>query len=154
MLCNKINRRMCLLWHWCQRGRKESSSKYFGNRFETDWMNTEESLNGRMQRRVEVWTLNASVAINAKGGDGKYWTSNEYVLMVVVINGNSGDGRIRRIKPLGDSDVKTQGEQNWRKRAHQELTEKKEDKDPVTVGFHSNFPKGRQPSDLQKLRGR
>jgi hypothetical protein len=26
--------------------------------------------------------------------------------MVVVINGNSGDGGIRRIKPLGDSDVK------------------------------------------------
>jgi hypothetical protein len=31
---------------------------------------TEESLNGRMQRRVEVkLKLNASVAINAKGGD-------------------------------------------------------------------------------------
>jgi hypothetical protein len=30
---------------------------------------TEESLNGRMQRRIEVRILNASVAINAKGGD-------------------------------------------------------------------------------------
>jgi hypothetical protein len=30
--------------------------------------------------------------------------------MVVVINGNSGDGTIRRIKPLGDSDVKAQEE--------------------------------------------
>jgi hypothetical protein len=41
---------------------------------------------------------------------GKYLTSNECVLMVVVINGNSGDDRIRRIKPLGDSDVKYQEE--------------------------------------------
>jgi hypothetical protein len=32
--------------------------------------------------------------------------------MVVVINGNSGDDRIRRIKPLGDSDVKAQEEQH------------------------------------------
>jgi hypothetical protein len=32
--------------------------------------------------------------------------------MVVVINGNSGDGRIRRIKPLGDLDVKSQEEQH------------------------------------------
>jgi hypothetical protein len=32
--------------------------------------------------------------------------------MVVVINGNSGDGRIRRIKPLGDSDIKAQEEQH------------------------------------------
>jgi hypothetical protein len=30
---------------------------------------TEESLNGRMQRRIEVRMLNASVAINDKGGD-------------------------------------------------------------------------------------
>ena len=30
---------------------------------------TESSLNGRMQRRIEVRILNASVAINAKGGD-------------------------------------------------------------------------------------
>jgi hypothetical protein len=74
--------------------------------------------------------------------------------MVVVINGNSGDGRIRRIKPLGDSDVKAQEEQHQRKRAQQEFTEKKEDRDPVTVGSHPNFPKCRQPSDLQKLRGR
>jgi hypothetical protein len=28
------------------------------------------------------------------------------------------------------------------------VAEKKEDNDPVTVGSHSNFPKGRQPSDL------
>jgi hypothetical protein len=32
--------------------------------------------------------------------------------MVVVIDGNSGDGRIRRIKPLGDSGVKAQEEQH------------------------------------------
>jgi hypothetical protein len=32
--------------------------------------------------------------------------------MVVVINGNSGDDGIRRIKPLGDSDVKDQEEQH------------------------------------------
>jgi hypothetical protein len=32
--------------------------------------------------------------------------------MVVVINGNSGDDRIRRIKPLGDLDVKAQEEQH------------------------------------------
>jgi hypothetical protein len=32
--------------------------------------------------------------------------------MVVVINGNSGDGRIRRIKSLGDSDIKAQEEQH------------------------------------------
>jgi hypothetical protein len=32
--------------------------------------------------------------------------------MVVVINGNSGDDRIRRTKPLGDSDVKAQEEQH------------------------------------------
>jgi hypothetical protein len=32
--------------------------------------------------------------------------------MVVVINGNSGYGRIRRIKPLGDLDVKAQEEQH------------------------------------------
>jgi hypothetical protein len=32
--------------------------------------------------------------------------------MVVVINGNNGDGRIRRIKLLGDSDVKAQEEQH------------------------------------------
>jgi hypothetical protein len=38
--------------------------------------------------------------------------------------------------------------------AQQEITEKKEDRDPVTVGFHSNFPKDRQLSDLQKLRRR
>jgi hypothetical protein len=30
--------------------------------------------------------------------------------MVVVINGNSGDGKIRRIKPLGDLDIKSQEE--------------------------------------------
>jgi hypothetical protein len=32
--------------------------------------------------------------------------------MVVVINGNNGDEGIRRIKPLGDSDVKSQEEQH------------------------------------------
>jgi hypothetical protein len=32
--------------------------------------------------------------------------------MVVVIDGNSGDGRIRRIKPIGDLDVKAQEEQH------------------------------------------
>ena len=36
----------------------------------------------------------------------------------------------------------------------QEFAEEKEDRDPVTVGSHPNFPKGRQQSDLQKLRGR
>ena len=35
-----------------------------------------------------------------------------------------------------------------------EFAEEKEDRDPVTVGSHSNFPKGRQPLDMQKLRGR
>jgi hypothetical protein len=30
--------------------------------------------------------------------------------MVVVINGNSGDSRIRRIKPRGDLEVKAQEE--------------------------------------------
>jgi hypothetical protein len=34
------------------------------------------------------------------------------VLIVVVIDGNSGDGRIRRIKPLGDMNVKAQEEQH------------------------------------------
>ena len=68
MFCNKFSERMFLLWHWCQRGRKESSSKCFGNRFESskcfgnrfepDWSNAEES-----------WMLSANVAINAKGGD-------------------------------------------------------------------------------------
>ena len=52
-LCNKIRGRIFLLWHWCQRGRKESSSKCFGNRVELDWSNAEESMNVRMQRRVE-----------------------------------------------------------------------------------------------------
>jgi hypothetical protein len=61
---------------------------------------------------------------------GKYWTSNECVLMIVVINGNSGDGRIRRIKATGGTALK------------------KEDRDPVIVGSHPNFPKGRQPSYL------
>jgi hypothetical protein len=31
--------------------------------------------------------------------------------MVVVINGNSGDSRIKRIKPCGDLEVKAQEEQ-------------------------------------------
>jgi hypothetical protein len=31
--------------------------------------------------------------------------------MVVVINGNSGDNRIKRIKPHGDLEVKAQEEQ-------------------------------------------
>ena len=39
-----------------------------------------------------VMSLNASVAINAKGGD--CWKILMVVLMVVVIDGNSGDGRI------------------------------------------------------------
>ena len=56
---------------------------------------------------------------------GKYWTRNGHVLMVVVINGNSGDSRIRRIKPRGDLEVKAQEEQPWRKCAQQELTEEK-----------------------------
>ena len=43
MFCNKINGRMFLLWHWCQRGRKESSSKCFGNRVDPEWPNAEES---------------------------------------------------------------------------------------------------------------
>jgi hypothetical protein len=32
--------------------------------------------------------------------------------MIVVFDGNSGNGRIRRIKPLGDSDVKAKEEQH------------------------------------------
>jgi hypothetical protein len=41
--------------------------------------------------------------------------------MIVVINGNSGDSRIRRIKPHGDSDVKAQEEQHGRRRVRKSL---------------------------------
>jgi hypothetical protein len=77
---------------------------------------------------------------------------------MLVIDGkyNSGDGRIRRIKSLGDSDCESSGGTTLRKtRATklkiQEFAKEKEDRDPVTVGSHSNFLKGRQSSDLQKL---
>jgi hypothetical protein len=80
---------------------------------------------------------------------------------MLVIDGkyNSGDGRIRRIKSLGEFGRESSGGTTLRKtRATklkiQEFAEEREDRDPVTVGSHSNFPKGRQPSDLQKLRGR
>jgi len=68
--------------------------------------------------------------------------------MVVVINGISEDGRIR------DSEVKAQEEQHWRNHAQQEFAEMKEDSDLVTIGSHSNFLKGWQPLNLQKLRGK
>ena len=63
--------------------------------------------------------------------------------MVVVINGKSGDIRIRRIKPRGDLEVKSQ-EDSLEENAHSKsLQRKKEDRDPVTVGSHLNFSKGR-----------
>jgi hypothetical protein len=63
---------------------------------------------------------------------------------MLVIDGkyNSGDGRIRRIKGT------TLRKMHAAKLKIREFAEEKEDRDPVTVGSHSNFLKGRQPSDL------
>jgi hypothetical protein len=80
---------------------------------------------------------------------------------MLVIDGkyNSGDGRIRRIKSSWGFEREISGGTTLRKTRVaklkiQEFAEEKEDRDPVTVGSHSNFPKGRQSSYLQKLRGR
>ena len=144
MFCNKISGRMCLLWHWCQRGRKDSSSKCFGNRGESEWSNAEESWSLKAECKCFHQCQRGRLLANIEQATNVCWW---WLSLMATIE-------MAGYAEFGDLDVKAQEEQHWRKRAQQELTEKKKDTDPVTVGFHSNFPKGRQPSDLWKLRGR
>ena len=58
--------------------------------------------------------------------------------MVVVINGNSRDSRIRRIKLRRNS---------LEENAHSKSLKRKKEEESVIVGSHPNFPKEPGPSD-------
>ena len=58
--------------------------------------------------------------------------------MVVVINGNSRDSRIRRIKLRRNS---------LEENAHSKSLKRKKEEESVTVGSHPNFLKEPGPSD-------
>jgi hypothetical protein len=85
---------------------------------------------------------------------------------MLVIDGkyNSGDGRIRRIKSLGDSDVKAQEEQALRKTRASKAQDtgvcrgegrQRSSSRWIPSKISLDLVQGRrQPSDLQKLRGR
>ena len=70
----------------------KGGERSFGNRVQSEWTNAE-----------ECWVWMQVLPSMPKGEIvDKYWKSNECVLMVVVIYGNSGDGRIWRIKSFKD----------------------------------------------------
>ena len=142
MFCNIFSERMFLLWHWCQRGRKESS-KCFGNRGESEWPNAEESWSLNVECKCCHQCQRGRLLANIEQATNACW----WLLSLMATTEMAGYAE------FGDLDVKAQEEQHWRKHAHwrkraqKKGSERKKEEESVTVGSHPNFPKEPGPSD-------